>query len=165
MHNEFTAIIEQDGEWYIAYCPEIPGANGQGRTELECRDNLVGLVNHNQVKGRRRANQRVTALTTGKLAARQVDARLPKPGIFPRLDPEEVDQLVLPLTNQRFRDDQQDPVRPLGQALRDHQTGLDGLAQPHLVRQNAAALPQTPQRKNHRLTSLHPKVTAIKSCL
>ena len=25
MRNEFTAIIEQDGEWYIAYCLEIPG--------------------------------------------------------------------------------------------------------------------------------------------
>ena len=28
MHNEFTAIIEKDGDWFIAYCPEIPGANG-----------------------------------------------------------------------------------------------------------------------------------------
>ena len=32
MHNEFTAIVEQEGEWFIAYCPEIPGANGQGHT-------------------------------------------------------------------------------------------------------------------------------------
>jgi len=31
MHNEFTAIIEKDEGWYIAYCPEIPGANGQGK--------------------------------------------------------------------------------------------------------------------------------------
>ena len=35
MHNEFTAIIERDGEWFIGYCPEIPGANGQGRTVEE----------------------------------------------------------------------------------------------------------------------------------
>ena len=35
MKNEFTAIIEQDGEWYIAHCPEIPGANGQGKTKDE----------------------------------------------------------------------------------------------------------------------------------
>jgi hypothetical protein len=28
MHNEFTAIIEKDGEWFIAYSPEVPGANG-----------------------------------------------------------------------------------------------------------------------------------------
>ncbi len=40
MHNEFTAIIERDGEWFIAYCPEIPGANGQGRTREEASESL-----------------------------------------------------------------------------------------------------------------------------
>jgi predicted RNase H-like HicB family nuclease len=44
MRNEFTAIIEQDGEWYIAYCPEIPGANGQGRTIEECRKSLAEAI-------------------------------------------------------------------------------------------------------------------------
>jgi len=44
MHNEFTAIIEKDGEWYIAYCPEIPGANGQGRTIEECRESLAEAI-------------------------------------------------------------------------------------------------------------------------
>ena len=44
MHNEFTAIIEQDGDWYIAYCPEIPGANGQGRTVDDCRENLAEAI-------------------------------------------------------------------------------------------------------------------------
>jgi predicted RNase H-like HicB family nuclease len=47
MMNEFTAIIERDGEWYIAYCPEIPGANGQGRTKDEARESLakaIGLI-------------------------------------------------------------------------------------------------------------------------
>jgi predicted RNase H-like HicB family nuclease len=44
MHNEFTAIIEQHEEWFIAYCPEIPGANGQGRTREECRKNLAGAI-------------------------------------------------------------------------------------------------------------------------
>ena len=41
MRNDFTAIIERDGEWYIAYCPEIPGANGQGRTKDEARESLA----------------------------------------------------------------------------------------------------------------------------
>ncbi len=41
MHNEFTAIIEQDEGWFIAYCPEIPGANGQGRTQEEARVSLA----------------------------------------------------------------------------------------------------------------------------
>ena len=40
MSNEFTAIIEQDGEWFIGYCPENPGANGQGRNKDECLQNL-----------------------------------------------------------------------------------------------------------------------------
>lgn len=40
MHNEFTAIIEQDEGWYIAYCAEIPGTNGQGRTKAECLKSL-----------------------------------------------------------------------------------------------------------------------------
>lgn len=44
MHNEFTAIIERDGEWFIAYCPEVPGANGQGRTKEEARESLVGAI-------------------------------------------------------------------------------------------------------------------------
>ncbi|CAN5549896.1 hypothetical protein BH10PLA2_BH10PLA2_30470 [soil metagenome] len=44
MRNEFTAVIEHDGDWYIAYCPEIPGANGQGRTVDECRTNLADAI-------------------------------------------------------------------------------------------------------------------------
>jgi len=44
MHNEFTAIIEQDEEWLIAYCPEIPGANGQGRTQEEARVSLADAI-------------------------------------------------------------------------------------------------------------------------
>ena len=44
MRNEFTAIIERDGEWYIAYCPEIPGANGQGKTKDEARANLAEAI-------------------------------------------------------------------------------------------------------------------------
>ena len=40
MRNEFTAIIEQDNPWYVAYCAEVPGANGQGKTREECLANL-----------------------------------------------------------------------------------------------------------------------------
>jgi len=40
MRNEFTAIVEQDGPWYVAYCAEVPGANGQGKTREDCLSNL-----------------------------------------------------------------------------------------------------------------------------
>jgi predicted RNase H-like HicB family nuclease len=42
--HEFTAIIEQEGDWYIAYCPEIPGANGQGRTRDDARESLAEAI-------------------------------------------------------------------------------------------------------------------------
>ena len=44
MRNEFTAIFERDCEWYIAYCLEIPGANGQGKTREEARDDLAKAI-------------------------------------------------------------------------------------------------------------------------
>jgi predicted RNase H-like HicB family nuclease len=44
MHNEFTAIIERDGEWYVAYCLEVPGANGQDRTKQEARASLTAAI-------------------------------------------------------------------------------------------------------------------------
>ena len=43
MRNEFRAVIEHDGDWYIGYCPEIAGANGQGRTVEACRTKLSAL--------------------------------------------------------------------------------------------------------------------------
>jgi predicted RNase H-like HicB family nuclease len=44
MRNEFTAVIERDGEWYIACCPEIPGANGQGKSKEEARNSLTEAI-------------------------------------------------------------------------------------------------------------------------
>jgi predicted RNase H-like HicB family nuclease len=44
MRNEFTAIVERDGRWHIAYCPEIPGANGQGRTKAVALKNLADAI-------------------------------------------------------------------------------------------------------------------------
>ena len=44
MYNEFTAVIEQDDGWFIAYCPEIPGAKGQGRTKEEVLENLADAI-------------------------------------------------------------------------------------------------------------------------
>jgi predicted RNase H-like HicB family nuclease len=44
VHNEFTAVIEKDEDWFIAYCPEIPGANGQGRTKDDAKNNLAEAI-------------------------------------------------------------------------------------------------------------------------
>jgi hypothetical protein len=29
MRNEFTEVIERDGEWFVSWSPEIPGAKGR----------------------------------------------------------------------------------------------------------------------------------------
>jgi len=44
MESKFTAIIEKNGVWYIAYCPEIPGANGQGKTAEEAKESLASAI-------------------------------------------------------------------------------------------------------------------------
>lgn len=44
MASEFTAVVERDGDWFIAYCPEVPGANGQGRTKEEALESLSQAI-------------------------------------------------------------------------------------------------------------------------
>jgi predicted RNase H-like HicB family nuclease len=44
MRNEFTAVIERDGKWFVAWSPEVPGANGQGHTIEECRVSLSEAI-------------------------------------------------------------------------------------------------------------------------
>ena len=45
MKAEFTAIIEPAPEGgYWAFCPEIPGANGQGESVNDARENLKEAI-------------------------------------------------------------------------------------------------------------------------
>jgi predicted RNase H-like HicB family nuclease len=44
MRHEFTAVFERDSEWVVAYCPEVPGANGQGMSKEEARDSLGAAI-------------------------------------------------------------------------------------------------------------------------
>jgi predicted RNase H-like HicB family nuclease len=44
MHNEFTAVIEQDGDWSVSYCPEMPEANGRGHTPVEAKQSLSEAI-------------------------------------------------------------------------------------------------------------------------
>ncbi len=40
MSASYTAIIQQDVEWWIGWVKEIPGVNTQGHTREELLDNL-----------------------------------------------------------------------------------------------------------------------------
>ena len=44
MRNEFTAVVERDEKWFIAYSPEVPGANGQGLTKEEALESLASAI-------------------------------------------------------------------------------------------------------------------------
>ncbi len=44
MDMTLTAVFEHDGEWWIGYVAELPGANAQGRTLQEARENLKEAV-------------------------------------------------------------------------------------------------------------------------
>jgi uncharacterized protein len=65
MLDRYTVAIEQDGEWFIAYCLEVPGANGQGRTEEACRQSLeeaIKLILEDEQEEKCRKMQRRTFL-------------------------------------------------------------------------------------------------------
>ncbi|MEK7625448.1 MAG: type II toxin-antitoxin system HicB family antitoxin [Patescibacteria group bacterium] len=45
--QQFTAVYQKRGKWFVGYVEEVSGVNSQGRTMREVRDNLqeaLGLV-------------------------------------------------------------------------------------------------------------------------
>ena len=42
--NKFKAVFERDGDWWIGYVEELPGANTQERTLEEACENLKEFV-------------------------------------------------------------------------------------------------------------------------
>ena len=40
----FTAVVEKSGVWFIAYCPEVPGANGQGKSKAGALKSLSSAI-------------------------------------------------------------------------------------------------------------------------
>jgi len=44
MSVKFNAIFEKGEKYYIGYCPEVPGANGQGGTIEECKESLKEAI-------------------------------------------------------------------------------------------------------------------------
>ena len=44
MEGKFTAVYEKFDDWYIGYVEELPGANTQGQSLEETRENLREAV-------------------------------------------------------------------------------------------------------------------------
>src|SRR4051794_21775595 len=120
-------------------------------TPIKACKHLVGFIDHTQIEGLRRREPRPGRLATELLAAQQKYT-----GILPRYlaahldggDPEQIEELLAPLPEQRLGGEQQDPARALRPQLRHHQPRLDGLPETDLVREDAAALAHAPECKN-----------------
>ena len=44
MSNTYTAWVMPSDDWYIAFCEEVPSANGQGRTKEEALESLASAI-------------------------------------------------------------------------------------------------------------------------
>lgn len=40
MKQQFTAIYQKQGKWYLGWIEEIPGVNAQGKSLKEAKENL-----------------------------------------------------------------------------------------------------------------------------
>jgi predicted RNase H-like HicB family nuclease len=54
-----TPEVHKDGRWYVAFCPEVPEANGQGRTSEESleslKDGVISIMEDRRQDARARA--------------------------------------------------------------------------------------------------------------
>jgi predicted RNase H-like HicB family nuclease len=57
--EKFTAVFEREGDWWIGYVEELPGANTQGRTIEEVRENLKDAI-HLIIEANRELTRRET---------------------------------------------------------------------------------------------------------
>ncbi len=44
MPADYTAVIQQHGEWWIGWVEEVPGVNSQGRSREELLENLADAL-------------------------------------------------------------------------------------------------------------------------
>jgi predicted RNase H-like HicB family nuclease len=64
MKQPFTAVVKQDGDWWIGWIEEVPGVNSQGRTKSELLENLrsalAEMIEMNREDARRAAVENYT---------------------------------------------------------------------------------------------------------
>ncbi len=61
MENRFTAVFEHAGNWWVGYVEELPGANTQGATLEEARENLKEAVTLALEANRELSERRISA--------------------------------------------------------------------------------------------------------
>ena len=122
---------------------------------VDAGEHLVRFVDQAQVERRRLAQPLAAPLAARVLAPGDEHARRGHVHAavrrVPDLHPEQLAQLALPLAEQGPRHHDQHAAPAFRKQLGDDETGLDGLAQPHLVREDAAPLGNAAERERHGL--------------
>jgi predicted RNase H-like HicB family nuclease len=62
MASNYTAVVQQHGEWWIGWVEEVPGVNSQGATREELLDNLRDALD--EALEMNRADARAAAVGT-----------------------------------------------------------------------------------------------------
>ena len=57
MKNEYTAVVQKDGRWWVGWLEEIPGVNSQGQTREELMENLRSALDEALAMNRSDARQ------------------------------------------------------------------------------------------------------------
>ena len=118
-------------------------------------EDLMGFVDQAQIEGRRPAQACEPRVRSDVLAPGEEDARATDvDGSVRRLDGLDAEQrveLMLPLSEQGARHDDEHPRGPFRQQLGDHEAGFDGLAQADFVSEDAAAFRDAAQREHDRI--------------
>ena len=122
---------------------------------VDAGEDFMGFVDQAEIEGRRPAQAceprvRADVFAPGEEDAggSDVDVRVRR---LDGLNAEQRVELVLPLSEQRARHDDEDPRSPLRQQLGDDEAGFDGLAETDFVGQDAAAFRDAPQREHDRV--------------
>ena len=59
MKSEFTAIVKQDGDWWLGWVEEVPGANAQEKTKEELlislREAAMDILELRRIEARQQA--------------------------------------------------------------------------------------------------------------
>lgn len=65
--TRYTAVFRKEGKWWVGYLEELPGANTQGRTLEETRENLKDAARLILAENRRLARREAR----GKIVVRE----------------------------------------------------------------------------------------------
>jgi predicted RNase H-like HicB family nuclease len=60
MKNEYTAVVQRDGPWWVGWLEEIPGVNSQGESREELMENLRSALEEALEMNRTDARQAAT---------------------------------------------------------------------------------------------------------